>query len=360
MARPFTACSILSSFRTRQLFHQLPNRLAILALLAMLLPAWANMASPWERGDPVGEPLAPLSEIEVVSEHLLLDFTTILRPTWVVTVKATYEIDNKGSEISPEILFLGVGMKGASAHLDGVELPIKAHQLNRYPEDWAPPMRVPSLGGETRSAEFGGDPESFLFTPTLSPGRHRIEVVYQADPGVYHPSSQVYREYQFAYLLSPAKAWAGFGTLDLEVKLPEGFESRCNLDLQTDGTTLKAHFQGLPADFITLSVGQKPRSDPRPAFWLGFLGLSLVFTFFASGKRPLLGLVLGFIVCGAAVFMAGFVAEATLVKDQISRSWSYGGLMSALVFGMFSAFTGAIVGGGTGWWRKRSAPVDRP
>jgi hypothetical protein len=62
----------------------------------------------------------------------------------------------------------------------------------------------------------------------------------------------VYR--QFAYVLAPARTWAGFGGLDVVVHLPEGWHAACTPPLRRQGDTLTGSFSDLPADALALTL----------------------------------------------------------------------------------------------------------
>ena len=54
--------------------------------------------------------------------------------------------------------------------------------------------------------------------------------------------------WQFAYVLAPARAWGGFGGLDVEVLLPHGWRAAYTPDLLRNGDMLRRNFDVVPAD----------------------------------------------------------------------------------------------------------------
>jgi hypothetical protein len=59
---------------------------------------------------------------------------------------------------------------------------------------------------------------------------------------------------QFAYILAPARAWAGFGGLDVTVHVPEEWTVVSTPGLQRDGGVLRGTFTDVPADAIALTL----------------------------------------------------------------------------------------------------------
>jgi hypothetical protein len=93
------------------------------------------------------------------------------------------------------------------------------------------------------------------FTLLLPPGSHTLQVRYlthglvrvwgHGRPTVYH---------QLAYVLAPARSWAGFGGLDISVQLPPGWRAATAPPLEREGDTLHGSFAELPADALGLTV----------------------------------------------------------------------------------------------------------
>jgi hypothetical protein len=75
-----------------------------------------------------------------------------------------------------------------------------------------------------------------------------------------------------AYILAPAREWAGFGGLDVRVQLPKGWRFASTLALTRSGDDLTGSFAELPADAIAMTA-QAPTSPIVGAivFWLSKL-----------------------------------------------------------------------------------------
>lgn len=332
-------------------------RILLLSLLALgQTSAHANMAAPWDVGDPVGEPVGALRDLHIKGEQLLLDFTPLAEAdNKLVQVRAVYEIENKGTTQNPELLFLGVAMEGTRASLDGKELPLGVQKLQSFPPNWAPPKEILDLDGQSRRAEFNSEPDSVAFTPSITPGLHRLEVTYSSRPFAYHPSGQAYRRYHFAYLLGPAKAWASFSGLELEVLLPPSFEMKANLDLVGGPDRWSGHFPKLPGDVITVSVAHRaPDFDARWPLAGVCSALALMVTFLGA-RGPVVGFFLGVILCPSAVLGSQALFRNLLASDQLSRSWSYAAATGTLGLAFWALVVGGLLGLAVGWRRRKSA-----
>ncbi|MCA9792125.1 MAG: hypothetical protein KC910_10035 [Candidatus Eremiobacteraeota bacterium] len=323
-----------------------------LLLLCLVLPAAANMASPWQRGDAVGEPVGALADLHVRHERLTLDLTSLSQRNGRAHITAVYEIENTAGPKSPELLFVSLALDKCQVSLDGQPLQAERVEVNEAPPNWSPPERVPSLDGETTNSVYEDGLGGLRFRPQLTPGKHQLEVSYECLPGAYHPTDRVYREHQLVYLLSPAKAWASFGTLEIAVSLPAGFEQTSNLKLERQGDQLTGKFEGLPADYLALTVG-KLGSDPTPVYrWVGGL-LGLALAILVAGPRPLLALLTGCIFTGVGVASGSAIASGTFDLEQISRSFSYGRMLGGLAEVLLGALIGLVVAPVVAWLRKR-------
>jgi uncharacterized iron-regulated membrane protein len=59
---------------------------------------------------------------------------------------------------------------------------------------------------------------------------------------------------QFAYILAPARSWAGFGGLDVTVHVPDDWSVASRPALQREGALLNGSFNDVPADAIALTL----------------------------------------------------------------------------------------------------------
>ncbi|HEX7241277.1 MAG TPA: hypothetical protein VF263_13465, partial [Longimicrobiaceae bacterium] len=110
------------------------------------------------------------------------------------------------------------------------------------------------------------------FRVALAPGRHEIRVRYPATSSTYVDEDQVTAAQQLAYVLAPARDWAGFGGVDVRVDVPRGWRAAAQPELRREGDALVGSWDRLPADALALTV--RPR-DPNPTpYWGGWLLLA--------------------------------------------------------------------------------------
>lgn len=293
------------------------------------------MANPVQPGTPVGEPAAALDGLRVVRETLRLDLTPLGRGRPFARIEAAYRIDNRGERrtVPLEFLALGDDLGSASVRLDG--RPIEAERLAALavPAAWTAATTTPALDGAPAPYEADpdlGNPSGLRFTLTLPPGQHVVEVAYRVRLGSYDAGDHPNRVWQLAYSLAPARLWAGFGQLDVEVEVPETWEAAASLPLRREGRRLVGRFAGVPGDVLAVSV-RAPAPTGRLPFRLGaVLGALAVVGFvgYVAGRLVARGgrsvwwalpasLVAG--VCAAALLVALFG-----IADDLGDSQAYG------------------------------------
>ncbi len=332
------------------------RRAGILAVVLASSAAHANMASPWQEGELVAEPFGPLREIAILRETLALD----LRPLALggpAQVTAVYHVENAGPERSTTLVFVSPRVSGQGAvRLDGAAVesrPLDALAIGRLPLAW----RWPAGQGGAREHS---PPSGFAFDVTLAPGKHTIAVAYAARAAAAHPHHEVYREHVVDYLLAPARAWGGFGRLEVAVTLPPGWRAQSTPALTRRGDVLERSFDGVPADQLSLVVR---RPDPPAllaavpvagaALALGCVGL---LAWVIGRKTRRLGGGADFVIAvsvtivggglaAALTGIAGFGALAVLDATQLSRSWSYGHAGELLLLVLAAGVLGLVSGG---------------
>lgn len=233
----------------------------------------ANMANPHQSGDPVGEPSGDLRSVTIEHEALGMD----LRPLEggdPAAISATYDVRNGGRQRKLDLVFVApsVEERGTAVTLDGAGVPSHVSTESDLPPSWRPPENTPPLGGG-REIDYGVTGGRVLsFTIALPPGPHRVEVRYRARPSTYSGDSPV-RYWQLGYVLAPAREWAGFGGLDVTVRLPSGWRAASRPDLKRDGDALTGSFERIPADSLALTVqAPVPRAvNVVPLGWIGGL-----------------------------------------------------------------------------------------
>lgn len=228
---------------------------AALAVLVAALPAAsANVGAPSSGGQLAGEP-AGVRDVAILREELVID----LRPLAAdgrVAVAATYHLDNPNAEQVLDLVFAsGSGEPGGfRVTLDGRPVPATPRADVAMPDSWRAPASTPLPGGDGELEYELRDPGAPLgFQLTLTPGRHALSVSYSAAAVRHHHHEPAVLR-QFAYVLAPARTWAGFGGLDVTVRLPPGWVAGVSPPLARDRDTLHAVFAAVPADAIALTV----------------------------------------------------------------------------------------------------------
>ncbi|MEO8084364.1 MAG: hypothetical protein ABI780_11120 [Ardenticatenales bacterium] len=369
-----------------------PIALITAALLAAApRPAAANAGVPSFGGVPVGE-VRGLDGVRIVSETLAID----LRPVDAdrmrsgdtfstlngqvigvpVDVTATYFLANIGPARTVDLLFA----HGADAvtdfrvDIDGRPT-VGAHVDEAVPDDWKSPRYTPGPDGPD-SFMYGGDdfgsdanpPAPSAFRAALPAGPSRLTVRYRAEAGTYLAAPLIVR--QFAYILSPARTWDGFGTLDVTVDVPAGWLAWSAPALERRGDRLIGHFDGVPADALALSVQPAESTARIAARWLS-LGL-LALTLLAGGplcwrigrrrrrswpRRLAVGALCG-IAWAAAIGLAGWLAVAApdaLTPAAYITHYGYGLVMAVVGVAGLASFA-LPLGLALAWLGDRKGP----
>jgi hypothetical protein len=235
-----------------------PSRLAVLITLVVITAthAEANVGARSLGGSPAGEPDG-IGTITIAREDLVID----LRPLaagGMVAVAATYHLDNPSEEKHLDLVFAaGSGTTDFQVALDGRPVPSARSSGVQLPAAWRPPRSTPLFDGSELGYELRHEPIPVGFRLDVPRGRHDLAISYRADAVLYHLGEPTLVR-QFAYVLSPARTWGGFGGLDVTVHVPPGWRAAITPALPRDGDTLHATFATVPADAIALTVQAPP------------------------------------------------------------------------------------------------------
>jgi hypothetical protein len=290
---------------------------ALLVVVALAGTASANAAQPTIPGSPTSEP-SGLRDIAIACEELVLD----LRPLagdHPALVSATYHLANAGEARTESLVFVSGTWDRAHTErvtFDGHDVPttLALDQQAHLPPSWRPPATTPELGGTPFEYEVDAG-TVFGFTLAIPPGDHTLVVHYEATPQQDLRASATI-VWQLAYILAPARAWGGFGGLDVTVRIPDDWRIATSPPL---GDDLHATFAQLPADAIMLTAQARP----------GTLHVVL-----AVGL-PLLLLV---VFAGG---IAGLRALGRTRRSSLRPSWPVA-LLGGLVWGAAIATSGAL------------------
>jgi hypothetical protein len=292
--------------------------------------ACANLGEPFRGGHITGEPVGVL-DVAISSETLTIDLRPVAHGN-LAEVTAIYFLHNAGTAKTLDLVFASGSpeMTQFRASLGGRRIAGVVATDMPLPPTWQVPKHTPGFSsrGEFSSIVYHPNKATpMAFSVTIPPGRHELKVQYAAQlvrnelgtPTVFQ---------QFAYVLAPARAWAGFGGLEVTVHLPEGWRAACKPELTRDGNCLKGRFAEVPADALTLTI----QADEGWLYWpLRYASLAL---FFLTG----LG---GILMCWrggrfAARSLALF-SETTIRPLLASISFGFG-----LVLGIAVLGTGAL------------------
>lgn len=238
------------------------------------------MSAPFRPGQLNSDP-SGLKSVSITRETLTID----LRPLATaesVWVEAIYQLNNPGSEKKLELVFIVASwnVDAFQVWLDDKPIPSYKLEQKEIPASWNPPRETPALQPEMKlEYEFQRLPEQLGFTITLPAGAHTLKARYKSDAGRnLRGKPLVY--WQFAYVLAPAREWAGFGGLDVTVQLPPGWQHAITPLLQRTGDELRGSFPNVPADHFALTV-QAP--TPRLYDLLGSMLLVLFWFVVGAG-----------------------------------------------------------------------------
>ncbi len=223
--------------------------------------AIANMSSPWEPGDPVGEPIGIFRQLSIVQETLTLDLRSLVSQK-KGRVMAAYLIRNNGSQATVDLLFISPGIQTGNVTVDGTKVASNKVSQPTVPPEWKKPITMPKMGNRSRALGFGGtvnlynlyhnNNDGISFQAILPTGEHRLQISYDVQPGEENGDGKIYRQYLIGYFLAPARSWARFGQLDIEVNLPSGWEVATSLPMKRTNDNFRATFTGIPADGLAV------------------------------------------------------------------------------------------------------------
>ena len=320
--------------------------LSILMLGIISTAAIANITSPHTFGDLVGEPTGSLRSLAIIREMLSLDLRPIDK-VGLARIVATYQVSNQGQSTSVDLVFISPGIKAGSISVDGASVPSTPLKLLNLPPQWQPPKTVPGISElplvQQPKNKYKVNPtlaSGLRFIATLAPGEHQLQVSYDMHPST--SDDALYRDYQIAYILAPARSWADFGVLEVSVNLPPNWKVATSLPMKRTDDTLKATFKGLPAD--SLAITTRPPLHPltrggiillpvtgvmmglMSSWWLGeVVGRKVSHLSWRKGKVFLLAV--GMTPLGGSLFVIlALVGErltwSLLANGHISHSWS--------------------------------------
>jgi len=332
----------------------------LLALLALgaASDVHANISAPWQDGEPAGEPSGELTDLEVLSERIELDLRPLASAS-AMPVKVRYQIRNQGPAGTRRLVFVTPGLERGEIRLDGKLLPRAAMKREKIPRKWIEAARTPAIDGDdTLPYSFAEEANVIVFSlPLGAAATHELQIAYHLAPAWYD-TGVPYVSHQVGYLLEPARRFGRFGTLQLEVHLPGGWEAASVPRLRREGDRLSGRFDGVPADFLGITA-RRPL-EYRWGWVLVALGLAIglagglwltVRLGRATGKRGAgLALLLGLassLLAVVLLFVLGVGGQVLwqllLDQSQMSGRYFYDGSMALMLLGPVVALVYGVV-----------------
>lgn len=300
---------------------------SLLALLLLPAAARANFGTIWSGGQVVAEPVG-IIDVAITRETLTID----LRPLATnspAQVEAIYHLSNDGPEKKLDLLFASGSATVSDFHVWFAGQPVDTHPAPdvKMPDSWKAPRYTPWLYDAAAVSHVQQQPLCpVAMTLVVPPGRHELKVRYAAEATVNHFGHPTFL-HQFAYVLAPARAWSGFGGLDVTIHLPANWRAGCSPEMAREGDTLRGSFDNLPGDAIALTV-QAPEGW---AYWS--------MTYFSWGLLGVVGLG-GLAAClkgsqlrGRSLAHTKQPPGVTHYSRAVDSSITFAALWSASVFG---------------------------
>jgi hypothetical protein len=212
------------------------------------------------------------------------------------------------------------------------------------------PEQVQGLQRGWSRHDWGGELSWLTFPLSIPAGASRTVVVHYTHHSGSDTSHAVNTVFTYEYLLSPAKRWAKFGELHVDIELPPNTDLRApSLSFTPEGAHYRGNFTGVPSAELTFEVMSRQgllfgMTQPT-GYWILLLALMALVTVPTSSylgravqraTRSRLRVVL---ICVFGISLLSLVwngllvAAISLIVPQRAFGYSYDSL-----FGFFAAF----------------------
>ena len=265
------------------------NHIFLSLFLCFTILVNANMASPIQPGTLVANPFLN-QYVRVVNENI---FIKIDSGFYYADFDIEYEILSEKDGLKIPLLFYAYNYDDDfKVSIDGKEI-----KLNTELKFWDLHTEEEKLKFKNYHYLFTNDREVIsntvatdglnmhdllYFETDISKGKHTIKVTYKASRWL-HQYSRL-NEYSFKYVLSPAKYWKSFGTLNIKVDATDFKEEiTTNLGNAVSGdleAIANYHFKALPTE--TLVINYQPKISKVANFLIKIdsFSLALIFSLF--------------------------------------------------------------------------------
>jgi hypothetical protein len=173
---------------------------------------------------------------------------------------------------------------------------------------------------------------AYSFDVQVPAGRSHLQARYAAQAATHRGTVPLVTK-QFAYVLAPAREWSGFGSLGVDVLLPENWKAATSPRLERHGDTLQGEYSEVPADCIAVSL-QPPMRLPgaiaaagaRLLYLLALFGGPIAMIYGGRKKRvagsPRRSATGMGVMWGAALLVTG-IAALTVPTAVAPSEWTF-------------------------------------
>ncbi len=332
------------------------RRLALLVLTLAPTAGHANIGAPSRPGEPAGEARGDFARLAILDEVIRFDLRPLAKGERAL-VEVHYRIRNlEAAARTFTMAFRTPGVEEGTVSLDGRRLAYHAQLAGASTSQPAG-----GAGASSTSQPAGGGAErELVFSASLAArGEHRIDVSYQMRPAM-DTGGSLYWKHGILYDLSPARQWASFGTLDVEVLAPPGWQVESDPELARQGDRLQRRFQGLPAANLVLSARRRAEYTWGWALYVvGGLGgaLAILVLAWRRGRRSassrvpallaglgygLLAAALAFLLAAGGLALWGALLDPVQSSGRELYSHSLSLIFLGVPAGVVLTITGAI------------------
>jgi hypothetical protein len=239
----------------------------LLATLALARPAAANFGP--QQGGWNGEPTG-LENLVITRETLTIDLRAANVRRWdelrtdrwreypLATVEVNYRVRNDGNDRTVDLVFASAFPFDEPGDVkvwlnDQLQAPKgTSGEDGRWPVPKT--MLAPGMTHRIEYYAFRNDPQLFHVQVTFPRGYSTLRAHYRTPIGANRERANPTCFWQYAYLLAPARAWAGFGGLDVTVLIPPDWPVATEPELKREGDRLIGSFDSIPDDALTITT----------------------------------------------------------------------------------------------------------
>jgi len=318
----------------------------LLAALALAGPASANWGP--QQGGWNGEPTG-LEDLVITRETLTIDLRAANVRRWdqlrtdrwreypLATVEVVYRIRNDSDDRTVDLVFASAFPLDEPGEMKVWlnDHPLAPNGTSGPDGRWPVPkaMIAPGMPDPIDYYAFRNHSQQFHLQVTFPRGYSTLRALYRTPIGANRERANPTCFWQYAYLLAPARAWGGFGGLDVTVLVPPDWPAATEPELARDGDRLIGSFDSIPSDALTITT-QMPTAPflQRKAVyrWVKYAAAAILFAlclwlsyrmtrspvrYLAHQGEPLSGI-------GCRLFLSGLVWGIAALG--LAWIWTYG------------------------------------